>query len=127
MIKDIIKNEEIYKDLIEALENTEHLCSLDYEYAIEDSETFDDFLEYMQELIGYSEIVYYSKAIKYLSENDPSLRESLGIAQELGYDIDSISSETLASLLLQEAMNAELSELDKFDLCFEQAKELDND
>ena len=45
------------------------------------------------------EVIYYSNAINYLRENDPSLKESLGIASEYGFELDSQSSETLASLL----------------------------
>ena len=46
-------------------------------------------------------IIYYHKAMKYLQENDPSLTESLNIANELGYFINSsnLNSELLASLL----------------------------
>ena len=44
------------------------------------------------------EIIYYSKAIKYLQENDSSLCESLEIASEYGYTLENINSELLASL-----------------------------
>ena len=45
------------------------------------------------------EIIYYYKAIKYLQEFDPSLNESLELANELGYELNNINSELLASLL----------------------------
>lgn len=45
------------------------------------------------------EVLYYSVAIEYLSENDPSLNESLKLAKDLGFGLDSINSEVLASLL----------------------------
>ena len=45
------------------------------------------------------EIIYYHNAIKYLQENDPSLTESLNIANEYGYKICDLNSEMLASLL----------------------------
>jgi hypothetical protein len=50
---------------------------------------------------GYfdEEIIYYSKAIKYLQENDASLSESIEIAVEMGYQLKNINSELLASLL----------------------------
>jgi hypothetical protein len=48
------------------------------------------------------EIIYYSEAIKYLKENDPSLKESLEIAIDFGYNIKDINSELLASLLASE-------------------------
>jgi hypothetical protein len=44
------------------------------------------------------EIIYYSNAIQYLKENDPSLRFSLEIASEFISDISSLNSEVLASL-----------------------------
>lgn len=44
------------------------------------------------------EIIYYSKAIKYLAENDASLGESINISLEIGLSLENINSETLASL-----------------------------
>ena len=37
--------------------------------------------------------------MKYLSENDPSLSESIEIAQDMGYDLSNINSELLATIL----------------------------
>ena len=52
------------------------------------------------------EIIYYINAIKYLQENDASLSESINIACEMGYSLENINSELLASLLAsQEARN----------------------
>ena len=49
---------------------------------------------------GYfnEEVIYYSTAIRYLKENDPSLTESLEIATEYGYEAKNLNSEVLASL-----------------------------
>ena len=49
---------------------------------------------------GYfnEEVIYYSSAIRYLKENDPSLTESLEIATEYGYTTENLNSELLASL-----------------------------
>tara|TARA_R110000764_G_scaffold29829_1_gene69696 strand:+ start:111 stop:539 length:429 start_codon:yes stop_codon:yes gene_type:complete len=49
---------------------------------------------------GYfnEEIIYYSSAIRYLKENDPSLTESLEIATEYGYEAKNLNSEVLATL-----------------------------
>ena len=44
------------------------------------------------------EIIYYSKALEYLKENDPSFSESLEIAAEYGYNTENLNSEELASL-----------------------------
>jgi nitric oxide synthase oxygenase domain/subunit len=45
------------------------------------------------------EVIYYSVAIQYLAENDPSLAESMEIANEYGYTTENLNSELLASLL----------------------------
>ncbi len=45
------------------------------------------------------DIIYYSNAIDFLKENDPSLHDSLELAGDLGYDTENLSSEILASLL----------------------------
>tara|TARA_R110002167_G_scaffold129423_1_gene312369 strand:- start:348 stop:776 length:429 start_codon:yes stop_codon:yes gene_type:complete len=49
---------------------------------------------------GYfnEEVIYYSSAIRYLKENDPSLTESLEIATEYGYTTENLNSELLATL-----------------------------
>ena len=65
----------------------DHTCYEDLESAIEDGGGFD------------VDIIYYSNAMKYLSENDPSLSTSLSIAAEMGFDMETLTSETLASLL----------------------------
>ncbi len=44
------------------------------------------------------DIFYYNKAMEYLSDNDPSLAESISIAVEMGVELEHISSEDLASL-----------------------------
>ena len=48
------------------------------------------------------EIIYYSRALEYLSENDPSLRESLELAAGMGYGVGDLNSELLASILASE-------------------------
>lgn len=52
------------------------------------------------------EVIYYARAIDFLSVNDKSLKESLELAKEQGYTIDNINSELLASLLKSD-MNKE--------------------
>lgn len=46
----------------------------------------------------HEDIIYYSKAVEYLKENDPSFCESLEIANEYGYNTENLNSEVLASL-----------------------------
>jgi len=63
--------------------------------------TFNDIVRSLERNSAFrQEVIYYYNAIKYLSEHDPSLRESLGLAHELGYSIDKLSSEDLASELM---------------------------
>ena len=80
----------------------------DYEV---DGDTADEVIEYLQERISENEIIYYSKAIAYLQENDQSLRNSLELAAGLGYETANLNSELLATLLLQNNLNEELSGL----------------
>ena len=68
--------------------------------AIDNDDAFTSIYEMIEENYGFNiEIIYYSNAIKYLQENDPSLRESLEIAAEYGYEVKILNSEILASLL----------------------------
>jgi hypothetical protein len=52
-------------------------------------------------------VIYYSNAMKLLSENDASLQISLNLAVDFGYDITNINSETLASLLATDMLRDE--------------------
>ena len=67
---------------------------------IEDIESEDDLynsgIDYINE---NSDIIYYNRAIEFLHKNDPSLMEAFECADELGYDVKSLNSEILASLL----------------------------
>ena len=58
------------------------------------------------------EVIYYATAIKYLQENDPSLSESMEIANEYGFTLDNLNSEILASLLKTQNVTQEFSELE---------------
>ena len=68
---------------------------------------YDSAIEYCYE----QEIIYYSKAMNYLIENDPSLRESLSIANEYGSSLESLSSETLASVHYQDSLINSIKEV----------------
>jgi hypothetical protein len=74
-------------------------------------ETAEEVIEYLEERINEEEVIYYSNAMKYLSENDASLNESLAIANELGYEVKNINSELLATLLQQQNMRNALSKI----------------
>ena len=70
---------------------------------IDYSDAFNSICDMISDNNGFDiEIIYYSNAIEYLKQNDPSLRESLQIASEYGFSLEKLNSETLASLLASE-------------------------
>jgi len=73
----------------------------DFDVSYELGDTYNSIEESVQERISEREITYYSNAMEYLTNNDTSLRESLGLAEELGYSPANLNSEILATLLLQ--------------------------
>ena len=78
---------------IDILSNIE-LNEIDFENA------FYSIYEAIDENNGFDiEIIYYSNAMEYLTRNDNSLRESIEIAIDYGYELKNINSELLASLL----------------------------
>ena len=78
------------------------------EYIIEDCEDIEEFREALELAIQEYEIIYYNNAMEVLTEDDPSLRTSLDLASEMGYQTDQINSELLATLLTQSMMTDEL-------------------
>lgn len=102
-IEDFLKNldtevEVLYYvnvDNIDLEDSFQSICSM-----IEDNQGFD------------SEIIYYSRAIEYLQENDPSLRNSLEIASEYGYEVSNLNSEILASLLVSQNIREDFYKLE---------------
>lgn len=67
----------------------------------EDAKDFESYFEDLEYSTHQTECIYYSKAMKYLSEHDNSLNESLEIASEMGYEVENLNSELLATLLMQ--------------------------
>ena len=79
---------------------------------IDFTDAFSSIYEMIDENGGFDcEVIYYSNAIKYLQENDPSLNESLEIASDLGYELKNLNSEILASLLKSQNVRDEFLEL----------------
>jgi hypothetical protein len=73
--------------------------------------SFDDVLQQIEDANGFDvEVIYYTTAMEYLMERDPSLRESLEIAHDFGYTADNINSELLASLLASKLCREEFME-----------------
>ncbi len=84
---------------LDHLDPTDTINSIDLRY-VEDYSDIESELNCVDEYSQFNqEIIYYSKAIQYLSDNDPSLRDSISLAIEQGYELDSITSELLASIL----------------------------
>lgn len=101
-------------DKMKAFYNTLSCENIDLAYfADENHQSFEDLREAIEDGSGFDvEIIYYSRAIEYLMENDNSLRESLAIADEMGYEVKNLSSETLASLLASQNSREDFNELE---------------
>jgi hypothetical protein len=79
-------------------------------------ETFSDFDE-LRELLDNNgafnvEVIYYASAIAFLQKNDPSLTESLELANDCGYTPKNLNSEILASLLASEYARIEFEDME---------------
>ena len=92
--------------LIENLKTCNFQADFDFEYLaplLEDVETFDDITTALDDNGSFNiDIIYYSTAMEYLSNNDSSLNESLALASDMGIEMQNLNSETLASLLASE-------------------------
>ena len=77
--------------------------TIPYEYYddLEDAKDFESYFEELEEATHQIECIYYSNAMKYLTEHDNSLSESLEIASDMGYEVENLNSELLATLLMQ--------------------------
>jgi hypothetical protein len=83
-----------------------------YEADIKDIETVDELTDWLQDQNYFDvEIVYYHKAMLYLLGHDDSLRDSMAIADEYGYQPKDLNSELLASLLASQKMKEAYDEL----------------
>ena len=79
---------------------------------IDFSDAFNSIYEMIDENRGFDiDIIYYANAIKYLQENDPSLKESFEIAEEYGYELKHLNSEVLASLLASRNAREDFADL----------------
>ncbi len=91
-IDDLIK---LFEDYAEDI----HIDDILHYNDINDINDSDDLLELIEDNNGFDiDIIYYSRAIKYLAENDASLSESIELAVDMGYELQNVNSELLASL-----------------------------
>ena len=71
------------------------------DFDVDDADDADDVFEWYYDHQDYvvGEVIYYSEAMKFLEENDITLRYSIELASDMGYgnSRDNISSETLAN------------------------------
>ena len=113
--------DEIKKFLSGLKTNVDILDYIDVE-KIDAENAFESICEMIEENGGFDrEVIYYSNAIDFLAKNDPSLTESLEIAAEFGFKVDSLNSEILASLLASKLIREEFEELeDEIEVFFEQ-------
>lgn len=75
--------------------------------------TYDEVTNILENNNAFDvEIIYYSNAIEYLSENDNSLHRSLNRASELCYEPGDLSSEILASLLASDQLREDWGDLE---------------
>ena len=80
--------------------NIENIIDIDNLENFDHTVIFESITELLQENSAFNlEIIYYSNAINYLKENDPSLSKSLEIACEYNFELQNLNSEILASLL----------------------------
>ena len=100
----------IYNKLHQITENK--MFPIDLAAIYDDQDTFNDFCDKVNDIIMHEEIIYYSRAIKYLMNNDVSLNQSLGIAIEYGYTIEHLNSELLATLLYQQKLTEQWYEIE---------------
>ena len=95
------KEAETKLNLLENLyiENLNIADFIRYDITFEDIKNADDLYNELDNNEAFNiDIIYYYKAMDYLLENDLSLSESIDIAVELGYSLENINSELLASL-----------------------------
>ncbi len=94
-----------------------------FEY-VEKCDTADEYIEYLEDRIREQEVIYYSTAMEYLSENDNSLNQAFGLASELCYEVQNLNSELLATLVLQDNLMTELYDFrDEIEEAFELEEE----
>ena len=106
------KIETFFAELDKVIDLNDNLINyIDIE-SIDAADAFNSIYDMIEENDGFNcEVIYYSNAIKYLQENDPSFKESLEIAAEYGYETKNLNSEILASLLKSQNVRDEFSEL----------------
>ena len=106
------KIETFFAELDKQIDLNDNLINYIDIKSIDATDAFNSIYEMIYENDGFNcEVIYYSNAIEYLRENDPSLNESLEIAAEYGFELKNLNSEILASLLKSQNVRDEFLEL----------------
>ena len=98
--------------VIEFLNSELPTLNIDFNYHLKDADfdTADEVQDILQDAGAFDiEIIYYGTAMDYLRENDPSLKYSLELAQDMGFEPKNLNSEVLASLLASDNARSEFS------------------
>lgn len=109
-----MKNQEVLNAIEQLNENGIYIpkyVDLEYISENEDLQSIDDLIDEIEDHILETEITYYSTAMKFLAEEDPSLTVSLELASDMGYSLENLNSETLATILLQDLLRMELFDI----------------
>ncbi|MCQ2075969.1 MAG: hypothetical protein MJZ20_02900 [Bacteroidaceae bacterium] len=109
-----MKLDELKQNIMDTVDNEaieDIVC--DNLHALDNIANPQDFIEEIRDRIYEQEIIYHSRAMNYLMDNDASLQDSLALAHEYGYTCDKLNSETLATLLYQDNLQRNLSNLEK--------------
>lgn len=88
---------------------------------VEDCGDEEELREVIEAQINEEQIIYYGIAIEYLAKEDPSLQHSLQLAHDIGFELDKLNSEILATLVYQDRLKDVLNELD-FSACFNEGE-----
>ena len=109
-----MKSESI-KSIKEFLGNLQTEININAYVSAEDIDIYNPF-ESIEEQLNDSggfniEIIYYQTAIEYLMKNDNSLRQSLELASDFGFNPKNLNSEILASLLASEIERENFNDL----------------
>lgn len=96
------KEDSVIDKIRDIINDTDDLSTIDFDMDEGDISSMSDVEDYINDAIDEIEIIYYSNAMKILSENDPSLQESLEYADDLGFRLKDLNSELLATILCQE-------------------------
>ena len=105
------KEESVIDKIQDLIDDTKWLSDVSFDMDEDEVNSADNVIEYLEERINEIEVIYYANAMKILSEYDPSLQESLGFADELGYSCRDLNSELLATILCQEWARQDLYEI----------------